>query len=514
MIYFYFHLTLATFTFLIYINFSSASKICPSSTEFRVNCKNLDKYHCSTYGCCFDSGNEPNCFYPVGGKEEIICPIWTSTSIGFNDENYKFMYEIFEKNIDINGKGAVCASRDNDTEIGSYYYHWSRDGALVMKYYMYLNDFSYSSISTKMKHYIENWVKPIEQNEKFTELDPRVDPKFLINERKAYEEPWCKPQADATGLRATTLSLFAEVLINNGEEDYVKNILFPMIKYDLEWILEHWKEESCDVWEDGRSNDFFWIRMAFRRGLIEGANIANKLKEIILEDKYKKLVKEISPTILTHYDNSAEMYTEEKDNRQIDGATLTAYIENYAEDNFINPLDIKIAKTIEKLSAIFCDMYEVNKIDSLNKIPGVLHGRYVKDEYCGGNPWLITTGSVAKVFYKASLESIKIGVKKLNISEETIRAWKKVMNPNEINMNELFKLSIGLKNSGDSLLRRIYEHVKIDNFHLFEQIGKIDGKQVNAKDLTWSHGVILTAIKMRKEVEILMKKVNIIQKMT
>lgn len=29
----------------------------------------------------------------------------------------------------------------------------------------------------------------------------------------------------------------------------------------------------------------------------------------------------------------------------------------------------------------------INRLDDLNSIPGILYGRYLGDEYDGGNPW-------------------------------------------------------------------------------------------------------------------------------
>jgi len=40
--------------------------------------------------------------------------------------------------------------------------------------------------------------------------------------------------------------------------------------------------------------------------------------------------------------------------------------------------------------------------------------------------------------------------------------------------------------AGDSVLTRLYNHVKVDNGHLSEQIDKNSGVQTSAKDLTWS----------------------------
>ncbi len=46
------------------------------------------------------------------------------------------------KNINVKDSGAVAASPDTDVGVGgSYYFHWSRDGALSMRAFMEVNDY-------------------------------------------------------------------------------------------------------------------------------------------------------------------------------------------------------------------------------------------------------------------------------------------------------------------------------------------------------------------------------------
>jgi GH15 family glucan-1,4-alpha-glucosidase len=45
--------------------------------------------------------------------------------------------------------------------------------------------------------------------------------------------------------------------------------------------------------------------------------------------------------------------------------------------------------------------------------------------------------------------------------------------------------------AGDSVMTRIYAHVKGDNYDITEQIDKNNGKQKSANRLTWSYANIL-----------------------
>jgi GH15 family glucan-1,4-alpha-glucosidase len=42
---------------------------------------------------------------------------------------------------------------------------------------------------------------------------------------------------------------------------------------------------------------------------------------------------------------------------------------------------------------------------------------------------------------------------------------------------------------------RLYNHVKNDDGHIAEQIGRNSGVQTSAKDLTWSYANILSAMR-------------------
>lgn len=50
---------------------------------------------------------------------------------------------------------------------------------------------------------------------------------------------------------------------------------------------------------------------------------------------------------------------------------------------------------------------------------------------------------------------------------------------------------------GDSVMTRIWEHVKNDDGVVWEQIDKYTGEQASAEGLTWSYANILHALHFR-----------------
>ena len=62
--------------------------------------------------------------------------------------------------------------------------------------------------------------------------------------------------------------------------------------------------------------------------------------------------------------------------------------------------------------------------------------------------------------------------------------------------------------AGDAVMYRLYQHVKDDGGHIAQQIGRNDGKQTSAKDLTWSYANLLSAIKARAEAVSALEKIR------
>ncbi|CAM6000181.1 unnamed protein product [Sphagnum balticum] len=140
----------------------------------------------------------------------------------------------------------------------------------------------------------------------------------------------------------------------------------------------------------------------------------------------------------------------------------------------------------------------VNWVTKDNKanIPGILLGRYPGDSYAGGNPWQLLTAVLAKAFYQgANLVMESKGF----LKEEDKEAWFNLLKiPQSASLEDQVRASIS---AGDSVLYRLYQHVKNDGGHIDEQIGRNSGTQTSAKDLTWSFANVMSAMKEREKAQ-------------
>jgi glucoamylase len=378
--------------------------------------------------------------------------------------------------------GTVIASPERGTP--DYYFHWVRDGALVMRT---LLDFAKTAgpdapvLLELLKDYAET--SRIHQMAMF-------EPKFHVDGRP-YLGEWCRPQHDGPALRAITLIGLADRLLEAGDADqsaYVRDRLYDsrwptasIIKTDLEFVAHHWRETSCDLWEETYA-EHFYTRMVQRRALIDGAVLAERLGDGSAAGFYRQQAAALGEEILKHWDPEAGLFRahlnfiggEEKTDG-IDGAVILGLLHGHTEDGFLPFNDPRVLRTIENYAAHFKDLYPINQVPG---IPGLGWGRYTTDTFNSvrgryGNPWFLITAAAAQIHFRAAGEVLRAG------------------GDRRTSLN-LFKL-------GDNYLKRIRYHAGRDGV-LDEQFDRFDGHMSSAPDLTWSYKELADAVLARQEV--------------
>ena len=232
---------------------------CDVDPSTRQDCGHVgtQQSDCEASGCCWKPASSdadlfltsnlkdtPWCFHPGSGPTPPPKPTgdcgtydWSATSPGFTSEFETNMLNLYLKNLNIQGSGAVVAAPDHNTPGGSYYYHWMRDGALSMDVFMDLNDRDLTKIQENMDSYVK-WVKNV-QSKKDDNNDVRIEPKFEIPSGNPYTGGWCRPQTDGPGLRARTLSHYGSVLVKAGSTDQANDV-FALVANDMDWVTNNW----------------------------------------------------------------------------------------------------------------------------------------------------------------------------------------------------------------------------------------------------------------------------------
>lgn len=488
---------------------SLAQGPCSVSNSSKIDCgySGIDQDGCNSKGCCWVPAGQgssiPWCFYGTNYSTSVPLPPPSIPGAPFSSSELSTMYDYFIANIDIQNLGGVVASPDNSTPGGSYYYHWERDGALTMNALQLVT--SFSNYNSYMQSYV-NWVLNVQNEPDPNGIDVRIEPKYNLPYGDVFSDPWCRPQTDGPGLRALTLLNYANTLLEEGDySDYISEYLWTgssnvynggAIKFDLDWIVDNWQQNGCDLWEEIENNDFFWNRFTMKASLYLGSNFAAKMGDTSSSISYFNTANAINATLINHWNGE---FIFESTNREEDAAVILGFNNGYSDDGFLSPTDPRVTATINTLNTLFYFSFPINTADSEAGVPGILYGRYEGDTYAGGNPWILTSASLAQLFYRGATDFVGQNIKphpssladwqqiflRINREYHTIRKLKQL---SSLEFSQL------VTSAGDAVLDRIRYHTEADNFHLSEQLDKNTGDEASATDLTWSYATVLKAM--------------------
>ncbi|CAJ1344047.1 unnamed protein product [Effrenium voratum] len=324
------------------------------------------------------------------------------------------------------------------------------------------------------------WLGWVERsmNQPDPNVDILVEPKYLIPQGTPYTGGWCRPQNDGPGLRAVTAMAFA------AQKPEVAGKVWELVRRNLDWVAANHSSETCDLWEEVRSSDFFWNRYTMRKALILGSKFAASAgKDEARAAKYSTAAKEIEQQLGDHVDASG--YVFESTDRRKDTAVIEAFNVGDLEDGLFGPLSTPVVRTLATLSDLFCKSYAVNQQAAAAKTPGVLFGRYEGDSYDGGNPWVLLTASAATLLYRQAQALAKGG----SMDADAKQVLHQLLGRDVTQQN--------LLGAGDALLLLMKKYLT-NGMHMNEQIDRNDGSLKSAKDLTWNYANVLKAIAARK----------------
>eukprot|EP00928_Gymnodinium_smaydae_P011922 TRINITY_DN14359_c0_g1_i1.p1 TRINITY_DN14359_c0_g1~~TRINITY_DN14359_c0_g1_i1.p1 ORF type:complete len:578 (-),score=133.74 TRINITY_DN14359_c0_g1_i1:48-1781(-) len=428
----------------------------------------------------------------------------------FSQDEMSEYRERFLENLDVEKwGGGIVASPDSDTPGGSYIYEWERDSALSARALLdaVAPSWGIKVISKQMEGYARRTVMQQALRDP-NDIDVRSEPKFSLPNGDVFDGWWCRPQSDGPGLRALTLMDLASYMDNEFIESYLwtGNVSDDRhggaIAYDLAFIVEGGVEKStCDLWEEVEGTDLFWNRLTAHKALLVGARFAAKRGEKMLAERYTKAAKKINATLLeAHWNKQSRYLAEIPGKREIDGAVILALNEGYDDEqdtDFLAPESLLVASTVLAYNKAFCEEFPINNRDTMRAVPGILYGRYLGDEYAGGNPWVLTTAALARLLYRAGTRVAEVRIP----SSETLAIWRRALGGAAEFFSEdesPYTVSRGFLLAGDSVLLRLREHVIDDKFRLDEQLSRATGTQKAAKSLTWSYAELFKAMTERK----------------
>ena len=298
----------------------------------------------------------------------------------------KIILEKIFENINLTTKtGIIVASPSDEPD---YKYHWIRDSALVMRpiihQYKLTNDAKYFQT---ILNYLE-----VETNiQKLPGISGLGEPK-INTDGTSFTGDWGRPQNDGPALRGIMLLK----IINIFEDKYlniINNVIIPVLKKDIKYIIENYKKPSFDLWEENYGWHWYtrMVQCKFLKECIEHYTYLSdsfdkkqlsKIYHILLDN----LVDHINGgSIISSFDVNGEIV------RYEDAANILAYCHIDYDPDIMRQFPIKLLKhTSTNLVEYFRKKYNNPTIN--------LIGRYKDDKYYNGQIWVICSLALAQYY--------------------------------------------------------------------------------------------------------------------
>ncbi len=425
--------------------------------------------------------------------------------------------------------GAIYASPSRENP--EYFRHWVRDAALVMNTALTLAERSDSATRNRIVQGLIDYVRfsrgnQLTNNPSGTPADGGLgEPWFYMN-GAANWKGWGRPQLDGPALRAITLIRFANLLLDAGQEQYVRAWLYDgripaetVIKADLEFVSHHWHDHSYDLWEEIRGYHFY-TRIVQRRALLEGAKLARRLGDWGAGDYYQVSGDQLTMDVHSHWRPERGYFIATFDhyegidykNSGLDIAIVLGalHTDGPGYDKFLTVADPRIQATAQRLRDDFAWRFGINSRDSdfEGRHLGPAMGRYPEDRFNGyvttslGNPWFLAGHAMAELYYRSAREyqaSGRIDITGVNLPffrglSTLDRDLARSLGAGTLTAGSQAygKVLRALRDEGDSFLARTRAHASSDG-HLSEEMNRDTGFMQGANDLTWSYASFLTA---------------------
>lgn len=389
-------------------------------------------------------------------------------------------------------RGIVIASPSRSDP--DYYFHWTRDSALVMESFYMIPESRVSTLAqaSAFTDYLE-LSRELQLTQTLTGLG---EPRFHTS-GAPYNGDWARPQNDGPALRALS---FLRAPASLRALPSSRELLPLVLRTDLRFLIDHRAEPNFDLWEEIKG-DHFYTRVVQLAALrlaaanfdpawgIPAADLQNGIQyfERVLAQHWRG-DKKIYSANLNRMGGGENKYTD------LDTAVVLGALHAGFASGPFSIRDERVLATAAALEEMFRRIYAINA-----RGPGTAIGRYEDDVYFGGNPWYITTAAFAELHYKlaASLRSKPdFFVTELNLSFLRNALGNEALQPG-MNLKDHPAAMKALVARGDQFLARVKLHTPADG-GLSEQFSRVNGEPVSARDLTWSYAGFLTAVAARE----------------
>lgn len=388
----------------------------------------------------------------------------------------------------------VLASWDPEPD---YFFHWYRDSAVVIdalrllfeadaigaEATTYLRDFIAFSLSlhelrgSKLvsdsawrRNVIPDFSKFVRDDAELAAIqgdtviaDTRVNPDGTLDISK-----WSRPQHDGPPLRALAMLRWVR---SPRFDTSLSAEASKLIRADLAFTLNHWREPSFDIWEEESGHHYYTLCVsaaALGTGAewLADAGESDQAKRCRSENDAIRRVLDGFWAPGERYYRSRMLASVASSTKELDIAVILAAIHAQTGAATIahSPHDPKILATLDRLEALFEASYPINHNRPQERGPAM--GRYAGDVYFSGGAYYFSTLGAAELCFRTAA------------GREDALTWV---------------------TKGDAYLATVRTFTPPSG-ELSEQFDQRTGSQTSARHLAWSYAAFISCVTARASV--------------
>jgi glucoamylase len=330
------------------------------------------------------------------------------------------------------------------------------------------------------------------------------EPKYKVDGTK-FSGNWGRPQRDGPALRAIAIMTYSNHLIQQGDQERVKDVIWPVIANDLAYTGQYWNQTGFDLWEEVSGTSFFTTLNQYR-SLVEGGRLASALG-------LSCPACEQAPNILCFlqtYWNGAYLVANTNTNiarTGIDANTMLASISVFdpaasCDSPTYQPCHPQSLASFKVFVDTFRNptLYPINA--GLPNTSGVALGRYAEDTYYNGNPWYLITLGAAEFLYDAVAQWS--AAKSITIDDVSLPFFQDLYPNAKVGVYKQCKKTSPFRQILTAATKYADSFVSVAQKYtpetgaLAEQFLKTaPGTPTSARDLTWSYAAFMTMAERR-----------------
>ncbi|KAL1701190.1 glycoside hydrolase family 15 protein [Schizophyllum commune] len=397
--------------------------------------------------------------------------------------------------------GVIVASpSDSDPD---YLYTWTRDAALVSR--VLVDQFTQggdSSLQSVIESYVsaQDTLQHLDNPSGGYDSGGLGEPKFNID-LTAFTDAWGRPQTDGPALRALTLITYGNSLLSGDNSSYVTDTLWPIIKADLDYVVQYWNQQTFDLWEEIQSSGSFFTSVVQHAALRQGVSFASAVGDD--GSSYSSAADSVLCAAQSFWNEDGGYFNANQgggrsgiDNNAVLASIHTFDVEAGCDANTFQPCSDRALSNLKVYVDSFRGLYSINPTGDTDAI---LTGRYKEDSYQGGNPWYLNTFAVAEQLYDALTTWDQVG--SIDVTSTSLAFFQQFSDSiaegsYDSSSDEYSTLTSAIHDWADGFIEVIANYTPSDG-SLAEQINKDSGEPASALDLTWSYASAVTAFNAR-----------------